>query len=202
MSPTLSTLRRKADLLHAMKPGQVRADKGEVAKHEIADDFARGCGTALVCSCAGRRPRPRHSRIIDEGMNHSQLLLTASQLMDEIGPRLTNSHNLRKAEEWALNKFRSYGLTNVHREPFDFGRGWNFTTSSARMIEPRPIDMVEIPVAWTPGTNGRDPCADHRRADEQGRAFRGLARKAGREDRPSNASGYRAMSRRTRRSSD
>ena len=95
-----------------------------------------------------------NSRIIDEGMNHSQLMMNASELMDGIGPRLTNSHNIRKAEDWALAKFRSFGLANVHREPFAFGRGWNFTTSSARMIEPRPIDMVEIPVAWTPGTHG------------------------------------------------
>jgi hypothetical protein len=94
------------------------------------------------------------SRIIDQGMNHGELMSTASELMDGIGPRLTNSRNLRKAEDWALDKFRSYGLTNVHREPFAFGRGWNYTTSSARMIQPRPIDMVEIPVAWTPGTNG------------------------------------------------
>ncbi len=95
-----------------------------------------------------------NSRIVDEGMNHSQLMMNASELMDGIGPRLTNSHNIRKAEDWALAKFRSFGLANVHREPFAFGRGWNFTTSSARMIEPRPIDMVEIPVAWTPGTHG------------------------------------------------
>ena len=95
-----------------------------------------------------------NSRIVDEGMNHSQLMMNASELMDGIGPRLTNSHNIRKAEDWALAKFRSFGLANVHREPFAFGRGWNFTTSSARMIEPRPIDMVEIPVAWTPGPHG------------------------------------------------
>ena len=112
-----------------------------------------GAAAALVFA-APAAGQSENSRIIDEGMNHSQLMLTASELMDRIGPRLTNSHNLRKAEDWALAKFRSYGLSNVHREPFVFGRGWNFTTSSARMIEPRPIDMVEIPVAWTPGTNG------------------------------------------------
>ena len=112
-------------------------------------------GAAVALSIASlAAAQSENSRIIDEGMNHSHVMLTASELMDGIGPRLTNSHNLRKAEDWALDKFRSYGLTNVHREPFVFGRGWNFTTSSARMIEPRPIDMVEIPVAWTPGTNG------------------------------------------------
>lgn len=112
-----------------------------------------GAAVTLLCA-APALAQSDNSRIIDEGMNHSQLMLTASELMDRIGPRLTNSHNLRKAEDWAIDKLRSYGLSNVHREPFVFGRGWNFTTSSARMIEPRPIDMVEIPVAWTPGTNG------------------------------------------------
>jgi hypothetical protein len=109
-------------------------------------------GMLIAATPAGAQSET--SRVVDEGMNHSQLMLTASELMDGIGPRLTNSHNLRKAEDWALGKFRSYGLSNVHREPFAFGRGWNFTSSSARMISPRPIDMVHIPVAWTPGTNG------------------------------------------------
>ena len=94
------------------------------------------------------------SRIVDEGMNRGQVMLTASELMDRIGPRLTNSANLTRAEDWALAKFRAYGLSNVQREPFDFGRGWNLTNSSARMVEPRAIDMTVIPVAWTPGTNG------------------------------------------------
>ena len=94
------------------------------------------------------------ARIVDEGMNRSEAMLNASELMDRIGPRLTNSHNLDRAEDWALAKFRAYGLSNVHREPFSFGRGWNFTSSSARMIEPRLKEMTEIPVAWTPGTNG------------------------------------------------
>jgi hypothetical protein len=95
-----------------------------------------------------------NARIIDEGMNRSQAMLSASELMDRIGPRLTNSANLDRAEEWALAKFRAYGLANVHREPFEFGRGWNLSESSARMVEPRTVEMKTIPVAWTPGTNG------------------------------------------------
>jgi carboxypeptidase Q len=108
---------------------------------------------ALVVS-AGSAATSDTQRIIDEGMNRSQIMLTASQLMDGIGPRLTNSAELDRAEDWALEKFRSYGLSNVHREPFDFGRGWNLSNSSARMVEPRTINMDEIPVAWTPGTSG------------------------------------------------
>lgn len=94
------------------------------------------------------------ARIIDEGLNRSEVMLTAHELMDGIGPRLTNSRNLDRAEQWALAKFRSYGLSNPRLEPFAFGRGWNVNAYSARMIAPRPIEMTTIPVAWTPGTNG------------------------------------------------
>ena len=63
------------------------------------------------------------ARIIDEGMNHSQVMLNAHELFDDIGPRLTNSTNMRKAQDWAVRKFIGYGLSNVHREAYDFGRG-------------------------------------------------------------------------------
>ena len=38
------------------------------------------------------------ARIIDEGMNRSQIMLNAHELFDNIGPRLTNSTNMRKAQ--------------------------------------------------------------------------------------------------------
>ncbi|MCY7338852.1 MAG: M20/M25/M40 family metallo-hydrolase [Sphingomonas bacterium] len=109
---------------------------------------------AVIAAAGASAQSGDTARIIDEGMNRSQIMLTASELMDGIGPRLTNSTNLRRAEDWALDKFRAYGLANPRREPFAFGRGWNLTASAARMISPRPIEMIVIPVAWTPGTNG------------------------------------------------
>ena len=94
------------------------------------------------------------ARIIDEGMNHSQVMITAHELMDDIGPRLTNSTNMRKAQEWAVAKLTSYGLSNVHREAYDFGRGWDILHSSVRLVSPRPIELTAIPVAWSPATKG------------------------------------------------
>lgn len=94
------------------------------------------------------------ARIIDEGMNHSQAMTTASALMDGIGPRLTNSENHRRAQTWAMDVLRSYGLQNVHQEAFDFGLGWNLTSYSATMIAPRAIPLTVIPVAWSPPTSG------------------------------------------------
>jgi len=93
------------------------------------------------------------NRIVDEGLRHSQAMLTGSELMDEIGPRLSNSENMARAQDWAEAKFREYGLT-AHREGFDFGVAWNLDGYSARMVQPRAIEMRAIPVAWSPPTGG------------------------------------------------
>jgi hypothetical protein len=94
------------------------------------------------------------NKVIDEGINHSQVMVTAEYLADVIGPRLTNSPAIRKAEDWTQAKFSEWGLKNVHKEGFDFGRGWWIEHASVRMITPRPIQLTAIPIAWTPGTNG------------------------------------------------
>ena len=109
---------------------------------------------AMLGSSAAAFAQSDVSRIVDEGMNRSQVMTTAHELMDGIGGRLTNSTAMRQAESWAANKMQSYGLSNVRREGFEFGRGWDLINNEARMISPRPIKLTAIPVAWTPGTNG------------------------------------------------
>jgi len=94
------------------------------------------------------------ARIIDEGMNRSEAMTTASALMDRIGARLTNSENHRKAESWAMEQLRKQGLANVHVEPFYFGLGWNLDTYSVAMVTPRVLPLTAIPVAWSPATAG------------------------------------------------
>lgn len=94
------------------------------------------------------------ARIMDEGLAHSQVMTTAQHLTDVIGPRLTNSPQMRQAEAWTQAKFAKWGLKNVRKEGFDFGRGWWINGSSVRMVTPRPIQLTAIPIAWTPPTQG------------------------------------------------
>ena len=110
--------------------------------------------TALVASSPATAQSASVNRIIDEGTNHSQVMTTAEHLSDVIGPRLTNSPAMRQAEAWTQGEFSRWGLKNVHKEGFAFGRGWSINRSSVRMVTPRPIQLTAIPVAWTPGTNG------------------------------------------------
>lgn len=88
--------------------------------------------------------------IIDQGLNHSEVMQSAAWLTDRIGGRMTNSPQMRQAENWTAQRFRDWGLSNVRADPFEFGRGWSIVRSSARMTAPRPLDLRAIPIAWTP----------------------------------------------------
>src|SRR3954453_5925934 len=92
---------------------------------------------ALFASTGANAAAGDTARIIDEGMNRSQVMLTAHELMDGIGPRLTISSNMQRAQDWAIAKFGSYGLSAIHREGFTFGRGWDIVNSSVRLVSPR-----------------------------------------------------------------
>jgi carboxypeptidase Q len=91
-------------------------------------------------------------RIVAEGTTNSEVMRIAQYLTDVIGARLTNSPGMRRAEDWTQAKFREWGLTNVHKEGFEFGRGWSSQGATMRMVAPRPLMLTAAPLAWTPGT--------------------------------------------------
>ncbi len=94
-------------------------------------------------------------RIKDEGMNRSQVMKTLSYLTDVIGPRLTASPNMKRANEWTRDEMTKWGLQNAHLEPWGpFGRGWSLKRFSAQVTEPQSIPLIAFPKAWSPGTNG------------------------------------------------
>lgn len=94
------------------------------------------------------------NRIADAGFNHGEVVDTIQYLSDQIGGRMTNSPAMRKAEAWTQQKFTGWGLKNVHKEGFEFGRGWWIERSEVRMVAPRPLELKAIPTAWSPPTNG------------------------------------------------
>ena len=102
-----------------------------------------------------RDPNDPIERIKDEGMNHSQVMQTLSYLTDVIGPRLTASPNMKRANEWTRDQLTKWGLQNAHLEAWGpFGRGWSLKRFSAQVIEPQDIPLIAYPKAWSPGTTG------------------------------------------------
>ena len=95
------------------------------------------------------------SRIRQEAFHRSQVMDTFSYLTERIGPRLTNSPAMGRANAWTRGKFNEWKLDNVHDEAFDdFGRGWEFTSASVEMLGDRVQPLHALPKAWTPGTKG------------------------------------------------
>jgi hypothetical protein len=91
-------------------------------------------------------------QIRDEGLNQSQVMATLSHLTEVIGPRLTGSPNLKKANEWTRDTLAGWGLTNAHLEAWGpFGRGWSLKRFSAQVIEPQAIPLIAFPNAGSPG---------------------------------------------------
>ena len=82
-------------------------------------------------------------------------MATLSYLTDVIGPRLTGSPNLKRANEWTCQTLTKWGLANAHLEAWGpFGKGWTLKRFSAQVIEPQCIPLIAFPKAWSPSTEG------------------------------------------------
>lgn len=97
-------------------------------------------------------PNDPVQRIKDEGINRSQVMQTLSYLSDVIGPRLTASPGMKRANEWTRDQLTKWGLQNAHLESWGpFGRGWTLKRFSAQVTEPLAIPLIAYPKAWSPG---------------------------------------------------
>jgi carboxypeptidase Q len=96
------------------------------------------------------------TRIRQEGLGrNSKVMETISDLTDRIGPRLTGSPNMKKANEWTKEQLEKMGLVNAHLESYGpFGRGWSEEFAYVRMVSPDTTMLIAAPEAWTPSTNG------------------------------------------------
>jgi carboxypeptidase Q len=95
------------------------------------------------------------TRIRQEGFRNSKVMEIASALCDGIGARLTGSPNMKRANDWTRDKLAEWGLANAHLESWGpFGRGWDYESVSVRMVSPDVAELLALPKAWSPGTQG------------------------------------------------
>jgi len=126
---------------------------------------SRFAATILLCALLApyaafaqqvqQQPAPDPSdpiaKIRDEGLNRSQVMQTLSYLSDVIGPRLTASPNMKRANEWTRDTLAKWGLQNAHLESWGtFGRGWSLKRFSAQVVEPQDFPLIAYPKAWSP----------------------------------------------------
>jgi len=96
------------------------------------------------------------NRIWEEAVNRPRVMETLSYLTDVIGPRIPGTPAMKKASEWAKNKFTEWGLVNAAIEPCgEFGLGWANEYISVHMIEPSYSPILAYAKPWTLGTKGK-----------------------------------------------
>ncbi len=110
---------------------------------------------ALPLLAADEPDLTMQTRIRQEAFRNSKVMETAEGLMDGIGPRLTGSPNVKKANEWTRKRLEDWGLANAHMESWGpFGRGWSYQSCSVRLVAPDVAQFESLPRAWAPGTSG------------------------------------------------
>jgi hypothetical protein len=96
-----------------------------------------------------------YQRIRDEGLSHSHVMEFASGLMDGIGPRLTGSPNLKRANDWTRDQFTAMGCSNAHLEDWgEFGMGWRQLNAWVRMSAPDTAVFIAQALPWSPSSHG------------------------------------------------
>ncbi|MCI0460073.1 MAG: M20/M25/M40 family metallo-hydrolase [Gemmataceae bacterium] len=95
-------------------------------------------------------------QILAEAKKSSEIMANLTYLSDIIGPRLTGSPALKRANEWTAEKMRSYGLTNVRLEGWTIPVGWERGTATARLVEPNNGRTLTIAaMGWSGNTKGK-----------------------------------------------
>ncbi len=92
--------------------------------------------------------------LIREGMQRSHVAADLEYLTDVIGPRLTGSPAMRRANEWTAAKMTEYGVDRVALEPWPFGITWQRGPLTMRLLLPHERWIQAASWAWAPGTGG------------------------------------------------
>lgn len=97
--------------------------------------------------------------ILDEGYNNSQLEILGHELMDDIGPRLVGTPQMQKAHDWAVAKYKSWGIP-AENQQYGEWKGWERGITHIDMMHPRVQSLRGTQLAWNPGTSKKGVTAE------------------------------------------
>ncbi|MBE9660454.1 M20/M25/M40 family metallo-hydrolase [Mucilaginibacter myungsuensis] len=115
----------------------------------------------LLCSSLSfaQSGKPVIDAIVKESTNNSQLEKLAHELFDKIGPRLVGTPQMKTANDWAVAKYKSWGI-DARNEKWGQWRGWERGVTHIDMISPRVRSLEGTMLAWSPGTGKKTVTAD------------------------------------------
>lgn len=89
------------------------------------------------------------------GMDSSRLQTEAHELFDSLGPRLMGAPDLKRAEDWLVTMYKSWGI-DAREEQYGTWRGWIRGHSHIDLVAPRNRTLSGQMVGYSPGTGGKD----------------------------------------------
>jgi hypothetical protein len=120
---------------------------------------AAGIACAITLTAVAQAPdsdlAAMNTKLRAEETSNSKIMWILHEITDVHGPRLTGSPGLREAQDWAVATMKSWGLSNVKLEPWNFNHpGWQNHELEANVLTPFQQLLNVRAVAWTPGTKG------------------------------------------------
>jgi hypothetical protein len=89
--------------------------------------------------------------IIKEARENSQLKAIGHELMDGIGPRLVGSPQMQQAHDWAVEKYKGWGI-EARNEKWGEWRGWERGITHIDMVAPWTRSLAGTQLAWSPSS--------------------------------------------------
>ena len=102
---------------------------------------------------------PVVNKIVKEATDNSQLENLAHELLDVIGPRLVGTPQMKQANDWAVEKYKSWGIS-AKNEKWGEWRGWERGPSQITMVSPRIKSLEGTQLAWSPATKNKGVTAE------------------------------------------
>ena len=95
--------------------------------------------------------QPIVESIVNEVNNNSQLEVLATELLDGIGPRLVGTPGMQQANDWAVDKMKSWGI-DAYNQQYGAWKGWERGIAHVDMTYPRVKSLTSMQLAWSPAT--------------------------------------------------
>ena len=92
-------------------------------------------------------------KIWQEENTNSKLQQLAQVLDDSLGSRLTGSPSLKAAQDWAVSKYGSWGVS-AKIENYGTWKGWKRGVTHIDLLEPRVRSLEGTMLAWSASTHG------------------------------------------------
>lgn len=101
----------------------------------------------------GQSKDPMIQKIMDEVFENSEseMKKNGHELLDDIGPRLVGTPQMKQAHDWAVNKYASYGIP-AENQKWGQWKAWERGITHVDLVSPRIQTLAATQLAWSPST--------------------------------------------------